>query len=147
MAKAPKDYEIPTEMRELAGKSVDQAKKAFDGFLGAANKAVAAVDSQTASAQHSSSDLAKKAIGYAEHNVAAAFDLAQKLVHAKDIQDVVKIQTEFVKSQIGALQSQMTDFGSTMQESARKAASDVQATVESAASEVRRAAADAVKHK
>ena len=43
MAKTPISYEIPTEMRDFAEKSVEQAKKAFDGFVGAAGKAVAAM--------------------------------------------------------------------------------------------------------
>ena len=32
-------YEIPTEMRDFAEKSVDQARKAFESFIGAAQKA------------------------------------------------------------------------------------------------------------
>ncbi|NBR12559.1 MAG: phasin [Alphaproteobacteria bacterium] len=129
------------------GASVDQARKAFDGFLGAAHKAVSAADSQTVNAQANSRDLAEKAIGYAEKNIAAAFDLAERLVHAKDVQDVVHIQTEFVKSQFATLQSQMAEFGSAMQSTARKATESAQATVESAAAEMRKAATDAAQRK
>ena len=50
MSKSIPSYEIPTEMRDFAEKSVDQARKAFDGFLGAAHKAVSAADSQTVNA-------------------------------------------------------------------------------------------------
>jgi hypothetical protein len=140
MSKLPLGYEIPTEMRDLADKSVEQAKTAFDGFIGAATKAVAAADTHASTAQHHSLDIAKRAMTYAEQNVTAAFDLAQRLVHAKDVQEVVQIQTEFVKSQVSSLQSQMTELGSTVQASARKTAETVQATVESAASEMRKAA-------
>ncbi len=143
MAKSHSGYEIPAEMRDLAEKSVEQAKTAFDGFIGAANKAVAAADTQATTAQHQSRDLAKRAMGYAEQNVAAAFDLAQRLLHAKDIQEVVHIQTEFVKTQVSSLQTQMTEFGSTMQASAKKVAETTQATVEGAAAEIRKAAAAA----
>ncbi|MFL5119984.1 MAG: phasin, partial [Microvirga sp.] len=31
-------YDVPPEMREFAEKSVEQARKAVDGFLGAARK-------------------------------------------------------------------------------------------------------------
>ena len=61
MIKTPGSYEIPNEMRDFAEKSVDQARKAFDGFLGAAQKAVSAADSQTINAQANSRDLAEKA--------------------------------------------------------------------------------------
>ncbi len=140
MTKSIPNYEIPAEMRDLAEKSVEQAKTAFDGFIGAANKAVAAADTQTSAAHHQSADLAKRAVNYAEQNVAAAFDLAQRLVKAKDVQEVIHIQTEFVKAQVASLQSQLTEFGSTVQETARKTAENVQATVESAAAEMRKAA-------
>lgn len=147
MNKSGFGYDVPNEMREMAEKSVDQAKKAFDGFVGAASKAVEAAESHAANAQAQSRDLAKKAIGYAEQNVSAAFDLAQKLVHAKDVEDVVRIQSEFLKSQMSALQTQMTDIGSAVQTNAKKAAADVQSTVEKAAQEVRKAASDAVSRK
>jgi phasin len=140
MAKSPSSYEIPAEMRDLAEKSVEQAKTAFDGFIGAANKAVAAADTQATTAQHQSRDLAKRAMGYAEQNVTAAFDLAQRLLHAKDVQEVVHIQTEFVKTQVASFQTQMTEFGSTVQASAKKVAETAQATVEGAAAEIRKAA-------
>lgn len=147
MNKSSFGYDVPNEMREMAEKSVDQAKKAFDGFVGAASKAVEAAESHAANAQVQSRDLAKKAIGYAEQNVSAAFDLAQKLVHAKDVEDVVRIQSEFLKSQMSALQTQMTDIGSAVQATAKKAAADVQSTVEKAAQEVRKAASDTVSRK
>lgn len=147
MNKSSFGYDVPNEMREMAEKSVDQAKKAFDGFVGAASKAVEAAESHAAHAQVHSRDLAKKAIGYAEQNVSAAFDLAQKLVHAKDVEDVVRIQSEFLKSQMSALQTQMTDIGSAVQATAKKAAADVQSTVEKAAQEVRKAASDTVSRK
>ena len=91
--------------------------------------------------------MAHRAIGYAEQNISAAFDLAQRLVHARDVQEVVQIQTEFVKSQMAALQTQVTEIGSTVQATAQKAAAEAQSTVEKAAAEVRRAATAASKGK
>ena len=125
MSKSPLNFEIPTEMRVVAEKSVEQAKKAFDGFFDAA-------DTQTASIQSNTSELARKTFGYAEHNVSAAFDYAAKLVNAKDVQDIMRIQSDFVKSQMSTLQSQMTEIGSAVQSSARKTAEDVQSTLEKA---------------
>ena len=97
MAKSPVPYEIPVEMREFAEKSVEQAKKAFDGFVGAASKAVQAVETQTSSVQANTKDMASKYVNYAESNITAAFDHAQKLVRAKDVQELVQLQSEFVK--------------------------------------------------
>ena len=58
MAKDPMSgFEIPAEMRNMAEQSVDQAKKAFDGFMSAAQQAVAAVEGQTAAAQAGAKDV------------------------------------------------------------------------------------------
>jgi hypothetical protein len=47
-----------------------------------------------------STDLNKKLSTYATENVKAAVTFVQKLSQAKDLQDVIKIQTEFVQMQI-----------------------------------------------
>ena len=50
-------------------------------------------------------------MSFAEINVNAAFDLAEKLVHAKDLQEVLSIQSEYVKAQMAAIQSQTKELG------------------------------------
>src|SRR5579871_6248930 len=62
-------YEIPAEMRDFAEKSVSQARKAFEGFMGAAQKAASTVDSTTHQAQSQAKDLSSKAVSYAEQNI------------------------------------------------------------------------------
>ena len=108
-------YEIPAEMRDFAEKSVEQARKAFDGFIGAAQKTVDTLEGSADTVQASAQDMTRKSFSYAEQNVAAAFDLAQKLVRAKDVQEAMRYQAEFVRSQFEAMQSQMKEFGSMAQ--------------------------------
>jgi len=50
--------------------------------------------------------------------VNAAFDLAQKLVRVKDPQEALTLQSEFLKTQINALQSQAKELGELIQKSA-----------------------------
>jgi hypothetical protein len=47
--------------------------------------------------------LNKKLLSFATENVTAAVELVEKLSHAKNLEDVVKIQTEFVTKQLGSL--------------------------------------------
>src|SRR5262249_40594048 len=54
-----------------------------------------------------------------QRNVSATFDLGDKLIQAKDMQDAMKIQSEFFQDQMRAL----TDQARGMGESAMKAAS------------------------
>ena len=122
-AKTP--YEVPTEMREFAERSVEQARKAFDGFIGAATKAVDSVHGSADTARVNTHDVARKAIGYAENNVAAAFELAQKLVKSKDLSEVMAHQSEFMKAQMEALQTQFKEMGAAAQDVAAKAAETI----------------------
>lgn len=115
----PPSYEIPTDMRDFAEKSVEQARKAFEGFVGAAQKAAMQADETSSSVQSNVKSVGGKAIGFAEENIRSAFDHAQKLVRAKDMQEMLSLQSEFVKSQMSALQDQAKQLGSTLQGAAQ----------------------------
>lgn len=132
MTNTTPNYEIPVELREFAEKSVDQARKAFDGFLGAAHKAVSTFENQSTPVPFTSHEMARRTLSYAESNIAAAFDLAEKLVRAKDLNEVTQYQSEYLKHQFAALQEQARDFGATVQKSAADAGQHVQNAVKEA---------------
>ena len=104
MADAP--FQIPNEMRDFAEKSVDQARKAFEGFVAVAQKTVGAVEGAAGTAQGNAKSAGSKVLSYAEENVNAAFDLAQKLVKAKDPQEAFALQSAYVQKQFEALKAQ-----------------------------------------
>ncbi len=105
------NLEIPTEVREFAEKSVDQARKAFDSYVAAAQKATAQSEAAASTLATSAKDLNSKAISFVETNVKAAFDLAEKLVQAKDPKEFLAIQSEFLKSQLASVQEQAKALG------------------------------------
>ena len=112
MAKDPfEPFAIPPEMRAFAEKSVTQARQAFEGFVEAANKAVGQFHGQAQAAQSGASEIAHKSITYAEQNVAATFDFAQKIMHAKDAAEVLGLQSEYLSRQMAALSNQVRDLG------------------------------------
>lgn len=116
MANSPTpSYEIPAEMRDFAEKSVEQARKAVDSFLGAARRTVDTLESSANTAQASAKDMTRRTLSYAEQNLSAAFDHAQRLVRAKDIQEAVQLQSDFARSQFAALQNQVKEIGSVAQ--------------------------------
>ncbi len=81
MAKDPfEQFAIPPEMRAFAEQSVAQARKAVDGFIEATNKAVGQMQGHAQAAHSSAAEIAHKSMTYAEQNVAATFDFAQKLL-------------------------------------------------------------------
>jgi phasin len=84
--------EVPAELRDLAEKTIDQAEKAFGMFFAAASKSMTSISSP-------STEISKQALSFTEQNMKAAFDHARKLVHATDLQEAMRIQSEFLKSQ------------------------------------------------
>lgn len=66
-------------------------------------------------------DQAKQFCDQLQRNVAATFDLGDRLVQARDVQDALKIQSEFFQDQMRA----MTDQARSMAESAMKTATGV----------------------
>src|SRR5262245_37775854 len=99
MAHEPWNFEVPTQMRQLAEQSVEQARKAVDGFMDAAQKAMTTAETQAASAQSNAKSMGSKAMGFAEQNIASSFEFAQRLVRAKDVQEVMALQQEYLQTQ------------------------------------------------
>jgi phasin len=113
-------FELPTDMKAFAEKSVEQARQAFDGFISAAHQAVSTLEGQTETARQNAKDVTAKAMTFAQKNVASSFEFMQKLVQAKDFQEVLKLQTDYVKTQMQVLTEQAKELG----ESTAKAAKD-----------------------
>lgn len=100
------NFEIPAEMRALAEKSMEQAKQAFDSFCSATQKAVTITDKQASGAK----DVGELAVRFAERNIAASFEFAERLVRAKDSQEVMALHSDFVKRQVAAFSDQAKEL-------------------------------------
>ena len=59
-------FNIPTDMRDFAEKSVHQARDAFDNFVSAANQAVSVMEGRAAAAHAGAKDVGHKAMRFAE---------------------------------------------------------------------------------
>jgi phasin len=113
--------DVPPEMRAFAEKSVEQAKTAFDNYMNQATKAMSTVEGQTDAVTTGARDVSRQALGFAEENVAAAFAFAEKLVRARDPQEIMQLQSEFAKDTMQKLADQSKAMGEQMQTAAREA--------------------------
>ncbi len=121
MAKDPfENFPGANELRSFAEQSIEQARKAFGGFIDAANKAVGQMQGQAEATQSSARQVAQKSIEYAEQNMAATFDFAQKLMRSKDTSEIMGLQAEFLSRQMQTISSQVQELG----QSAAKMMSD-----------------------
>ena len=98
--------EVPAQVREFAVKSVDQAEQAISKFMESAIRSIAMVPSPM-------SDVAKQALTITEANIKASLEHARNLMEAKDIGDLLRLQTEFVRSQFGMVTEQFKQMTSS----------------------------------
>jgi phasin len=84
--------EVPAELRDLAEKTIDQAEKAFGLFFDAAGKSMTSMPGP-------GTEISRQALEFTEQNMRSAFEHARKLVHATDVQEAMRIQSEFLRSQ------------------------------------------------
>lgn len=112
-------FEIPTEMRAFAEKSVDQARGAVSTLIGTAIKTAEQMQNSSKSVQESMQTVIAKSLDNVQENASATFDFAQKLVRTRDLKEAFELQAEFLRSQISSLQTQAKDLGSLAQTTLR----------------------------
>jgi phasin len=104
-------FEIPKELRSMAEVSFDQARKAFEAFLGSAQQAASSFEGQGEMVRAGAKELSVKAITFAEKNVAASLDYAERLLQAKDLTEVMKLHSDYVQHQMRVFAEQASEIG------------------------------------
>ena len=114
-APSPKD-EKPApnpDLTELTRQGMEKMQSALSNYF---SSLAGAAKGEVESGNEATSAFAQ----YAGRNVANAVAFAQKLVQAKDVQDLVKVQTDFFKSQMEAVAEQ----AASVRETAEKASAE-----------------------
>ena len=115
-------FEFPQQMRDLANKNVEQATAAYSQFTNAMTSAMetwfSAVPASDATSGFKS--LQEKAVSFANQNAEAGLELAKELANAKDIQEIMTIQTRFAQSQMQTYTMQAQELGQLMMASVPK---------------------------
>ena len=99
--------EVPPQVREFAEKSVDQAEKAISSFIESATKSIATVPGPM-------NEVARQVLAITEAVMKAQFEQARKLMQAKNINEVMQLQSEFMRDQFGAANEQFKKMTSSM---------------------------------
>ena len=115
-------FEIPKEMRSMAEASFEQARKAFEKFVTAAQATADTIEERNATVRAGAKDVSGKAIAYAEQNAQASLAHAQSLLKAKDLPEVVRMHSEYVQAQMRALAEQASEMGQVVGKAAMDAA-------------------------
>lgn len=123
----PRTFEIPQNMKDMAEAGFDQARKAFENFVGAAQKTASTFEDQSAAAQASAREFNSKAVAFAEANIKASLDHAERVLQAKDIPEMLRMHTEHIQNQMRALAEQASEMGQAVTRAAMDAAKPKQA--------------------
>jgi phasin len=102
--------EVPAQIKEVAEKTIDQAERGFSAFIEAANKSVSMIPNPT-------TDMSLRALSLTDQNMKAAFDHAKKLLQAKDLQEAMRLQAEFLTAQYKAATEQLREMGNNVRSS------------------------------
>jgi phasin len=115
------DFEIPTTVREIAGKSVDQAKDAYSRFVDAARQAQDMVSKSTEVFATGAREVNEKVFSFADVNTKSSFEAAARLAKARDIKEVLEIQTQFARNQIETYTQQAQELSRILAIASQKA--------------------------
>lgn len=104
-------FEIPDQMRDMADKSVEQAKKALGEYLDATQQAVAKAEGSARSVRDGAAEVSRQALAFVEENVNASFDFAHRIVQARTVEEIAALQKEFLARQMAGLAEQGKSIG------------------------------------
>jgi hypothetical protein len=96
--------DLKANVQQALEKTAEQTRGALNSYFDFIQRAIS-------SHPAGGSDLGEKLKTYTDKNISAAHELAPKLSQAKDLQDVVRIQTEFMQMQLNAFGEQAKSLG------------------------------------
>jgi hypothetical protein len=108
-------FEVPEELRHLAEENVERARQPYLQFMDGVAQAMASWSSTSSGAiAHGFHEVQERSIKFAQENADAAFRLAKDVAQAKDLQELIDLQTRYVQSQMKWYAEQTQEFGRIM---------------------------------
>jgi hypothetical protein len=102
------------KMREMAQATLDKAKDAVAKYMAESQKLREKADTSVRATYSTAKELNEKAVAFAEANVNAGFEPAQRLLQAKDSQEMGTIYQNHLKEQMEKMSAQFRELGSAM---------------------------------
>jgi hypothetical protein len=100
------------KMREMAQTTLDKAKDAVSKYMAESQKLREKTDASVRATYSTAKEMNEKAVAFAEANVRAGFELAERLLQAKDPQEMGTIYQNHLKEQMEKLNAQFREIGS-----------------------------------
>ena len=103
-------FEMPAPFRDMAEKSIAQAKENYEKMKAAAEDATDVLEDTYATATKGYADYGLKLIEVARANTNAAFDFATELYGVKSLAEFVELSTAHLRKQFEALSAQSKEL-------------------------------------
>jgi phasin len=117
------EFQIPQELREFAEKNIEQARAAYGQLTEAMTQAVRAWSAPSTVMASGFKVVQERAIQFAKENADAGFALVRELAKAKDLQDILRLQSNFAQTQMQSCARQAQELGGLMAEAMRSSKS------------------------
>ena len=121
--------EVPTAFRELAERSVTQARDGYERMKAVAEEATDVLEDTYASASKGATDYTLKTIEIARDNTNAAFDFASQLVSVKSLSEAIELTSAHTRKQLDAFIEQSKELTSIAQRVATETSEPLKAGV------------------
>jgi phasin len=104
------DTTVPESVRALAEKTVNQARDAYERGKESLEEAIDALERSFDAAGQGATAFNRKLIDIAQRNLNSGFDLAKSIASAKNLAEIVELQSAFVRSQFDVFSSQASEI-------------------------------------
>jgi phasin len=112
--------------REMAEKTVQQAKDGYARFKSAAEETTDALEDAYATASKGYKDLGRKSVELTRSNINAHFDFLNALLAAKSVSQAIELQTSYARQQANAFAGQAKELSALAQKAASEGAKPLQ---------------------
>jgi hypothetical protein len=99
------------KMCEMAQTTLDKAKDAVAKYMAESQKMREKADTTVRTSYSTAKDMNEKAVAFAEANVRAGFELAERLLQAKDPQEMGAVYQSHLKEQMEKMNAQFSELG------------------------------------
>ena len=100
------DTTVPESVRLLAEKTVNQTREAYERGKESLEELIDALERSFDAAGQGATAFNRKLIDIAQRNLNSGFDLAKNLAAAKNLGEIVELQSAFIRSQFDVFASQ-----------------------------------------
>ncbi|MBA5778338.1 phasin [Stappia sp. F7233] len=104
------NLEVPAAAREMAEKSIEQARDAYAKVKTVAEDATDLLEDTFESTRQGALDFQFKALDAAKANTDATFKFMKDVLGAKTVAEVIELQSSFARSQFDAVSGQVKDL-------------------------------------